>query len=403
MIMETHKLNMRRLTPEDSEQYTDLERYAFQEEFVDWGLENESEIRKAKSLILKHSNVLGWFDEGKLVSQIAVYPMQMNIFGSVYDTGFITNVATYPEYSGKGLMSSLMKQCLTVMRESGQSISILYPYSIPLYRHKGWEIISDKMTFNIKDYQLPKKLSAPGNIRRVERDSEDLIKLHEQFAKQTHGCIFRNEMAWELYWDEDADETNIAIYYDEGEKPCGYVVYTIEEDVFKIREMIYLNSEARKGLWAYVCAHVSMVSDVVGDNYSGTPIAFLLEDSDIKETIRPYMMGRIVDFEQFLKKYQFRNPNIDRSITFNVKDSILEWNNKSFTVKFSHSDDPKIVDEASEYTVDLSIGTLTTMLLGYKRPSYLLDMEYLQNASNETINILEDIIFDKKPYISDYI
>ena len=29
-------------------------------------------------------------------------------------------------------------------------------YTSPFYRHKGWEIVSDKMTFRIRDNQLPK-------------------------------------------------------------------------------------------------------------------------------------------------------------------------------------------------------------------------------------------------------
>ena len=31
------------------------------------------------------------------------------------------------------------------MRENHRSFALLYPYSIPLYRNLGWEIISNKM------------------------------------------------------------------------------------------------------------------------------------------------------------------------------------------------------------------------------------------------------------------
>ena len=75
--------------------------------------------------------------------------MQVNVEGALLDTGFVTGVATYPEYAGIGLISTLIRQALTDQRGRGQSISFLGPYSIPFYRHKGWEIVSDLSLIHI--------------------------------------------------------------------------------------------------------------------------------------------------------------------------------------------------------------------------------------------------------------
>ena len=71
--------------------------------------------------------------------------------------------------------------------------------------------------------------------------------------------------------------------------------------------MIYLNQEARIGLWNFITAHFSMIDQVVGNTYKNEPIAFTLDDSDITETIQPFFMARIVDVEQFLAHYPFEN------------------------------------------------------------------------------------------------
>lgn len=397
-------LKMRKLTTQDLEQFNDLLRYAFQvteEELIKVGWEDD-DIRQSKSPVLTSSKVWGWFDKDKLVSQIAIYPMKINIHGEFYSMGFITGVATYPEYSGHGLLSKLMKKALTQMKEKGQTISLLYPYSIPLYRHKGWEIISDKMTFSIKDFQLPKNLTAPGIVKRVEEDSPDLIKLHEKFAKKTHGCIFRNDLAWEEYWRWDVDDITIAIYYDKNETPKGYMVYLLNHEIFNIKEMVYLNTEAWKGLWGYIYAHQSMITEVKGNNYSNTPIAFWLDDSDIRETIRPYIMGRIIDVKSFLNKYPFKIPDTYKKITFSIKDNMLDWNNKNLTLEFTPLKAPIISENECEEKIELSIGTLTTMLMGYKTPSYLHNIEHIKGKKS-TINFLETIIPHQKAYISDYI
>lgn len=397
-------LHIRKLETEDLEQYNELLRYAFQvteEELLEYGWESD-DIRQSKFPVLRRAHVLGFFDGDRLASQFAVYPLKMNVHSAVYNIGFVTSVATYPEYTGLGLMGELMRKSLDEMRENGQSLSLLYPYSIPLYRHKGWEIISDKMSFRIKDTQLPQAVDAPGHIRRVDEDSPDLIRLHTLFANQTHGCIYRNDLAWEEYWRWDVDDTEIAIYYGEEGEPLGYMVYLLKEEVMHIKELVHLNMEAWKGLWKYIRAHESMIESVSGSNYSGEPIAFWLEDSDIKETIRPYIMGRIVDVDQFLSHYPFLHPEHPASITFDITDDLLPWNNGPITIALSPDRPPERSETPSPRRVGLSIGTLTTLLLSYKSPTYLQEMERL-DTDPPTIRLLEAILPKAKPHISDYI
>ena len=401
--MKNQTVEIRKLSIADIDQYNELLRYAFQvteKTLLDYGWEND-EIRKSKFPVLENAHVLGCFDQETLVSQFAVYPMEMNIHSAIFPIGFITSVATYPEYSRRGLMSRLMKQSLIEMREKGQSVAILYPFSIPLYRHRGWEIISDKMTWRISDTKMLAWKDVPGYVRRVPGDSPDLIALHTRFAKKTHGCLFRNDLAWEEYWRWDVDDTTVAIYYGEDHTPLGYMVYRIAADTMYVKEMVYITMEARAGLLRYINAHDSMVDEVRGNNYSGESIAFALSDSDIKETIRPYIMGRIVDFELFLQQYRFRAEAEGESLTFHVSDPFLEWNNRSYTVEIKGGMG-KLTTKPSKFEVRLSIGTLTTLLLGYKRAPDLAALERLE-ANEETIELLDAVVIRKKPYISDYI
>lgn len=159
----------RYLETDDLDQYNALLRYTFQvteDELTATGWKDD-EIKQSKFPVLERADVLGCFDGENLVSQFAVYPLKMNIYDAVYHVGFVTSVCTYPEYTGNGIMKRLMIQGLTQMHKEGKSFALLYPYSIPLYHHLGWEIISNKISYNIKDRQIPTKVSAPGYVRRV--------------------------------------------------------------------------------------------------------------------------------------------------------------------------------------------------------------------------------------------
>lgn len=397
---------IRPLTIDDAEEYNALLRYAFQvteQELAETGWKDD-EIKQSKFPVLVRADVLGCFnkeDDNSLVAQFAVYPLDMNIYGTKYSVGFVTSVCTYPEYTGHGIMKKLMIQSLTRMKESHKSFALLYPYSIPLYRRLGWEIISNKMTYTVKDTQIPRKLNEPGYVRRVSWDDAQFKELHTKFAEKTHGCLYRNNLAWEEYWRWDEDDTVVAIYYSKDDIPYGYMVYMISSDVMHIKEMIYLNREAHLGLWEYIYAHDSMIDEVRGNNYYSEPIAFELDDSDIKETIRPYAMGRIIDIEQFFAKYPCDPDESPATFRFNIEDELLPWNNNSFNIHFENGK-CNITDSAPDYEMSMSIGTLTTLMLGYKTAEKLHGMEKI-SSSPDAVEKLDDILLHKIPYVSDYI
>ncbi|MGL5675607.1 MAG: GNAT family N-acetyltransferase [Cellulosilyticaceae bacterium] len=397
------QLKLKKVGIEHLEQYNQLLRYVFQvtnQDLQEVGWE-EKEIMRAKSPTLEKADVLGWFDGEKLISQVAVYPMKVRIFNKTYDMGGLTGVGTYPEYANQGLMHKLLDQSLQNMQSRKQTISYLYPYSIPYYRRKGWEVVSDKIVFEINDYQLPKRKQVSGEVERVNVESEAVKKAYDKFAMQTHGALLRDELAWHEYWLWESDDLMAAVYYSENNEPDGYVLYGIKDEVFRIKDMIFVNEEARTGLWNFISAHFSMITKVVGNTYTDEPLAFLLEDADIKETISPYFMARIVDLEQFIVQYPFKPDTIKREWTFTMDDPVLVCNQGTFTLSISNEGKGEVVRTTGKTTDKIDIKTMTTMLLGYKRPDYLHKIGRL-SCSAETLDMLEDAIEQQTPYFSDY-
>ncbi|MDF2802897.1 MAG: family N-acetyltransferase [Anaerocolumna sp.] len=397
------QLKMKKVGLEHLEQYNQLLRYVFQvtdRELHEIGWEAKEFVRD-KSPVLEKADVLGWFDDDKLVSQVAVYPFKVRIFNKIYDMGGLTGVGTFPEYSNQGLMHKLLFQALNNMRARKQLISYLFPYSIPYYRRKGWEIISDKITFEVNDYQLPKNRQVSGEVERVDIESDELRQAYDRFALKTHGAMLRDSLAWNEYFRWDSDDLMAAIYYNDDGEPDGYVLYWIADEIFHIKDMIFVNEEARIGLWNFISAHFSMISKVIGNMYKDEPLAFLLEDADIKETISPYFMARIVDLEQFIILYPFKPDAEKREWTFTLDDPLLSWNQGIFTLQISPEGKGELLRTSERSNNKIDIQTMTTMLLGYKRPEYLHRIGRI-TCSQETVDMLEDAIGQQTPYFSDY-
>lgn len=398
-----HQLVMKKVTKEHLEQYNKLFRYVFQvtnRELSEVGWAND-EIIQEKAPALEHADVIGWFDNDKLVSQVAVYDFKVTIFNKAYKMGGLTSVGTFPEYANRGLMQKLIYQALCNMRDKKQTIAYLYPYSIPYYRKKGWEIISDRISYEIDDYQLPKYKRVNGEVVRVDLEGPEIKICYEKFAKITHGALLRDELGWSEYFRWDNDDVMAAVYYNEAEESEGYVIYYIEEEVFYIKEMISMNEDARTGLWNFVSAHFSMISKVKGSTYTDEPLAFLLEDADITETIAPYSMARIVDAVEFIKDYPFKQDSEERSWVFSLYDPMLEWNQGIFRLDISQ-DGRGTLTRVAETTEDsIDIATLTTMLMAYKSPEYLKKIHRI-HCNEKTIDMLEDSIEQETPYFSDF-
>jgi predicted acetyltransferase len=396
-----HNLRIRPVEEKDVAQFNELLSYVFQvtkSDIEESGFENKREMIKSKKPILELSKVFGWFNNNQLVSQIAIYPCEVNIHGTLYKMGGVTGVGTYPEYAGHGLMNELIRVSLENMRANQQWISYLYPYSIPYYRRKGWEIMSDKLTFKIRDTQLPKTVDVPGMVERQEVDHEDVYKVYNQFAKENHGALQRTKFNWEEYWRyENEEQRTAAIYYGVDGEPKGVLFYWIAEEVFHIKEMFYLNQEARNGLWNFITAHFSMVYWIQGNIYKNEPLAFLLEDGQIRETIEPYFMARIVDVEEFLKVFPFKP--FRKNFHFVVSDPLAQWNTGIFGLIWEN-EQLQIVREAVGEPVYLDIQTLTCLLMNYRRAAYLARIERIE-TDKETLRTLERIIPDMAAYFSD--
>ena len=88
-------------------------------------------------------------------------------------------------------------------------------------------------------------------------------------------------------------------------------------------------------------------------------------------------------------------------IELEIEDHLLLWNNRSFRLCFSDGT-CMLTDEPAEYKLKMEIGTLTTLLLGYKTAERLYALERIE-GKQEAVDRLDDVLFHKIPYISDYI
>ena len=88
-------------------------------------------------------------------------------------------------------------------------------------------------------------------------------------------------------------------------------------------------------------------------------------------------------------------------MAFDLTDDLLPWNNRVINVLFKDGR-CSITDAPAEVHVKMTIASLTTLLLGYKTAERLYEMERIESTW-EDAERLDDLLWHKIPYISDYI
>src|SRR5699024_5445021 len=125
----------------------------------------------------------------------------------------------------------LLYHGLQQMKQDGQTISFLHPFSMPFYRKYGWEL-----AFTRKKYTVPvEKMrgswhDASGYVRRLQQYTPELGQVYTAFAKNFTGMLIRDEK----WWAQRVFRGNphIAIAYNEAHEPVGYILHKVQKNIF---------------------------------------------------------------------------------------------------------------------------------------------------------------------------
>lgn len=390
-------MKIRKLEETDFLDSIELSMYAFQYTVP------EAEIPKRKERLKEH-HILGIWEKEKLAAKLHILDLKIWLGNVQWEMGGIAGVATYPEYRRTGYVKGLIQQALKEMKEAGQYISFLHPFDISFYRRFGWEIISDykKVSINKGDLMFLDHFSQ-GRIERYNKEShtEDLETVYNQFAQSFSCMLGRNRNWWlnHVYGDLTA-----AVQYDSDGKPCGYLLYKIKDRVMDVKEYISLNLEAKRQLWNFICQHDSMVDKAVITTSAHDTFPFFLKQPKQSIEVYPYFMGRIVDAKQVMEKYPFLKTG--NQVFLHVSDNYATWNEGTYLIKdeeikrFEAKEGSQCIHPPKK-GLQMTINTLSTILFGYKRPSELYELGYIEGTEAE-VRELEKKVPQAKSFFYDF-
>ena len=247
---------VKKMQQEDYQKMFDLAQYAFQ-------FETSGAYQERFEYLAKHSINYGSFEGDNLASQVMMTLFHVNFFGQKHQMGGVGFVSSDPSFRGGGRIDQIMQELLNDCREQGILFSYLAPFSYPFYRRYGYELLFERMSFNIPSEKWPKTVvKATGNVRRVNwEEAKDVLQvIYAKSMVKEEGYLVRED--WWAYYRFELNRSNYyAIYYDEQNEAQGYLVYQINNGVFTCVEWQFLSKNAQQALNRYIASHIDSVKE----------------------------------------------------------------------------------------------------------------------------------------------
>jgi len=403
---------IRQCKREEIAQSLDLSEYAFQ-----YILPEEERRKRIETDRPEHT--WGCFVGGRLAAQLRILPLAVYVNGRRLAMGGIASVATWPEYRRGGMVAALIRNALKVMKEAGQTISLLAPFSFAFYRKYGWETCVDRKKYTIETGHLPKIAARDSLSAEVcGADAALLGPVYEKWASRFNATLSRDPGWWEdrIFGRRKG---RIVVFRNQGGEPVGYIQYKVENREFFVHEWVTLNHDAALAMWRFIGNHDSMIDRVVMWAPERDRFPSLADNPRFRQEIEPYFMARIVDVEAFLKlcpllKKDERPAGLASDepirLLLKVRDEHAPWNDGLF--RWTIGPDgagfaEKLADgrpeEAGSHLprLECDIQTLSSLLVGYHTVRYLRETGRLQ-GDPAAAEALAAVIPARETWLADF-
>lgn len=347
-------------------------------------------------------NVLGGYDQGRLVTCIHIIPYEILLREKPLPVAFLVGLATAPGSRGGGAAGKLLRAALNEARGRGQYASILIPRRNGFYRPLGWELCYHHYHYDVAAADLVHVAKRHGAFRRVDSVDEwpALAGVYEAFVAGRHGYAVRRAANWRSLLAAHLAEKGFIYVLEDGGRPKGYILYHRGENVLTVTEMAYADGRAQQALFYFLYQHRYQTERIEWNAPLDDVVHFALPNPKKEVWLHPFMAGRIVDVAALLTVIRYP-PGPAGQMVLCVEDGLADWNNGCFALEIAGGQGR--VTRVAEDKADVScpVGALAQLVFGRLSARELAAAGRL-TASPQGVALLDQLFPPRVNYINEY-
>lgn len=316
------------------------------------------------------------FEDGKLATAYAAWPLTMRFNGNGVSVAGVTHVGTLPIYRRRGYLRKVIASHLEILHERGeQPIALLFASRAAIYQRYGYAVVSTRSYYSVEPRYLQFSINQPvsGTLREVGDDEFGLlVDIYRDFRAERTGYIHRARLMWEagVLAPSPSGSLLSKIVYEESGEPRGYVIYVVEPEpaaspgpMFRltIRDFVWLTPSAYRAMWEHF-VHMDLVSRVVWERApSDDPLPHLvLEPRMLRMTSADGLLSRIIDVEKALSGRRYSD---EGTLTFEILDDLCSWNSRRWKLEASAAE-ASVGPTSDKPQLVMRISTLAMLVFG---------------------------------------
>ena len=323
--------------------------------------------------MLKH---IGLFIDGKLVSVAGVYPLPTRVLDKEINFCTVGNIATHPDYEGRGYMNILLNKAMEIVKEEKYDICRLGG-DRARYLRFGFELCGRNYSYYITPKNVKKSLlSGYGQnttVTEILPMDDNAITFARNVYHQNKVSTLRNCNA--VMYRVMTARKNTPYLVSKNDAPIGY--FALASDKKEVSEAYAVNKEA------YLDTVVA-ISKYLNDDFS---IALPQHDIDLireMDKCAEYMSIQIpsnfnvVNFEKVIDAYIKLKASYTCLAQGSVAISIKDYGKIKI---FANENDCGCVKFDGECDIELSKSDATRFIFGMHSPVYVTEPNLFAKAN----------------------
>lgn len=278
---------------------------------------------------------MGLWDEAGLQARLNIIAYQVHLGPDIIvPMGGLGGVSCLPASRGKGYAGALLKVTLERMRDAGQVISSLYPFSWDFYRHYGWEWVGLNRTYTVPT-RILKASPETKKVRAAKTsDRPQIEKCYAQFAGRYRGLLVRDEKRWNALLDDTEEHFTYTYLYEHEGEVEGYLTFRGgKSEGTELNDFLALTPRARAGMLGLLRRHEMQTDKFTWSAPDNDPLYHQLCHNDVETKLEPMTQGRIVDVAGALRAWQLGR-EATGVVTLGISDEHAPWNTGTWRVDF---------------------------------------------------------------------
>ena len=331
------------------------------------------------------------FDGKNMVGNALSYEMDMYIPGGLSKIAAVASVSVQATHRRKGINRSIMKYQLEDIHSRQEPLAVLQASESIIYGRYGYGMASFENNLEIEKtrsaYAIDHVPEGQSYFIEESEAREIFPQIYAKAIENRVGMVRRKENWWEFRFREPGlkggDSKSWFVKYQKNGQNEGYLRYTISDVELNIIELIASSHEAYSSLWR-LCLDMDLVDIIKAEHRpADEELKWMLADPRrlVEHSCDRYWV-RLVDVKKALSQ---RSYSVDGSLTLEVRDSFLPWNEEVVELR-SESGESSCATSNRNPDIVLSAGDLGAVYLGGINFSTLLAAGRIEEITKGSIS-----------------